>query len=183
MSSALRTLPYQYDRETTTLPGSGGTSFSEVPRSSKLVGKAVVERLDPKEKTAPSVYHQSDLPFRAAPILRPVAANKEASFTVDKEWEGVIDDVGISHFTAQLREVGTDSDQLDLAEIPIGDVLRDQRDSVRSGAVFRFLAGYAQDTNGTAIRKRLIYFRKGKSRIDSARETRWMEMAALFTNE
>lgn len=182
MNSTARLVPYDYDQDFTTFPVDRSRPIVKAPGSNALVDKAVVERLDPKEKLAPSAYYQSDLPFRAAPVLRPVAAHKEASFTVDKEWEGVIDEVGISHFTAQLQEVGSRNESIDLAEIPIGDVARNQRDLARPGAIFRFLVGYAQDSQGTVTRKRLIYFRKGKTRVDPAEETRWMEMAALFTN-
>lgn len=183
MNSTAAIAAFDHSDGLQTLPGSRRIAAAATRRSSAIISKVLVERHEGREQLVNGSSYSPVEAYSPAPELRPLAVNKTASFTVAKEWEGVVENVGISHFTAQLREVRAQTDDTDLAELPIGDISRQEWDLLKEGAVFRYLAGYAQDVRGTVTRKRLVYFRKGRVRTGIDKEAQWLEIAALFANE
>lgn len=118
--------------------------------------------------------------FFPAPEFRPLPARAEQVFAAAKEWEGFVQEVGNSHFTAELRELrGKGGDVSDTAEIPIGDIPASDRGLLREGAIFRYLVGYAKSSKGVT-RKRHVYFRRGKVNQDATDQPNWLAIAALF---
>lgn len=125
---------------------------------------------------ASSAYH-------AAPELRPLKQGAARNLTVVKEWEGVVNDIGISHFIANLVETRGGHDEIDVAEIPISDIPREYRDNLKLGAIFRYLVGYSQNAAGTVTKQRLVYFRKGRGRRNNGLEQNWLDMMACFKHD
>jgi hypothetical protein len=152
-------------------------------RQQRAVGQVVVDRHDGLEKSVGKIARSETEQYFSVPELRPVQSRKVASFSVAKEWEGSVDAIGISHFTAQLRETRGADDATDFAELPIADIPPLDRDRLREGAIFRYLIGYAQDSHGTVTRKRLVYFRKGKLKPKVDVQQSWLDMAAMFSND
>lgn len=172
-----------YDREAS-ITASWEKPFSTAERRrDHALAQVVVDRHDGLEKSIASKPRTETEQYFSVPELRKVQAKKSASFSVAKEWEGSVDTVGISHFTAQLRETRGADDAIDVAELPISDIPAADRDRLTEGAIFRYLIGYAQDDRGTVTRKRLVYFRKGKIRPKADVQESWLKMAAMFSND
>lgn len=160
------------------------------PVSSKSSRFEVITRQVEAEQQAPSI-NREHLPvsddqsrvFFAIPEFRLKPAHAEQVFAATKEWEGTIESVGNSHFTAQLREVRpTASRSVDIAEIPIGDIPAGDRHLLCEGAIFRYLVGYAKSKRGTT-RKRHVYFRRGRARNANDPTKRWLAIAAKFRDD
>lgn len=171
------------DEDWQTTRGRGDLQAPSEPSSGLIAERVVTDRYDGLENVVLRARVAHDEPFFAVPELREVAPGKRSSFSVEKEWEGSVDDIGVSHFTARLSETRHQDSDIELAEIPIGDIPCEHRDDLREGAVFRYLLSYARDDRGTVTKKRLVYFRKGRIRADHQTEQEWLKMASLFTHD
>jgi len=183
MSAAATAPSYVFDEDAQATIVRARAPLSPKAESASYAARVVVDRHDGREQNVAATPLASSRVFEAAPELRPIAHNKTASFTVAKEWEGVVESIGISHFMAQLREIGSTDDATEVAELPIGDIPAGEREKLREGAVFRYLIGYAQHRTRTVTRKRLVYFRRGRLPQDSSVEAEWLSIAAMFTDD
>jgi len=138
------------------------------------------ERYVARSLLSTEAYRPEENAFFPVPEFRPLPAKAEQVFAAAKEWEGFVQEVGNSHFTAELKELrGKGGEVADTAEIPIGDIPTADRKLLREGAVFRYLVGYAKSNKGVT-RKRHVYFRRGKVTQDVAEQPNWLALAALF---
>jgi hypothetical protein len=162
----------------------GGTAANSTEPSRLEAINRQIEAEQHTPKLGLEVRHiaEEDNAFFAIPEFRLKPAHAEQVFAATKEWEGTIESVGNSHFLAQLREIRPKADEgTDIAEIPIGDVPRSDRDLLREGAVFRYLVGYAKSAKGVT-RKRHVYLRRGTTKATD-KASRWLEIAAKFRHE
>jgi hypothetical protein len=138
------------------------------------------ERYVARSPMSTEPYQPEENAFFPVPEFRPLPAKAEQVFAAAKEWEGFVQEVGNSHFIAELRELrGKGGEVADTAEIPIGDIPAADRKLLREGAVFRYLVGYAKSSKGVT-RKRHVYFRRGKVTQDATEQPNWLALAALF---
>jgi hypothetical protein len=83
------------------------------------------------------------------------------SFNALQEWEGVVLEVGAESFTARLTDLTAGNKiETEEADFPIDDLRDEDRERLRSGAVFRWAIGYHRSPGGTRTRASRIVFRR-----------------------
>jgi hypothetical protein len=85
----------------------------------------------------------------------------QISFDPLQEWEGRVVEVKGDRFFANLLDITAGKHfEEEIAEFPLDDVSDIDRPLLRSGAVFRWLIGYARRSSGTKYRVSNIVFRR-----------------------
>ena len=109
--------------------------------------------------------------FKMSDASRGCAATPVTEFTFDslpqisfdplQEWEGRVVEVKGDRFFANLLDITAGKHfEEEIAEFPLDDVSDIDRPLLRSGAVFRWLIGYARRSSGTKYRVSNIVFRR-----------------------
>ena len=82
-------------------------------------------------------------------------------FLVLQDWEGVVETIGNETFTARLRDrASSESYAGEMAELPVADISEDDRELLRSGAVFYLTVGRLVRASGRQERVGRLVFRR-----------------------
>lgn len=76
-----------------------------------------------------------------------------------QEWEGLVESIGDTSFTARLRDLTDRSRGEEFAEIPLEEVDPADLKRLVQGAVFHLIIGFSK-RNGARRRETFLYFRK-----------------------
>lgn len=93
------------------------------------------------------------LPFPPSPTI------PRRTFRLLAKWEGIVDDVLVDSFTAELHDIHGD-DTPKVAEFALEEVDPADRNLVRPGAVFYWSVGYNVYISGQQERASSMYFRR-----------------------
>ena len=122
--------------------------------------------------TEPAVVSsKSGLKVINFPVFNRVTAGRGEFFAATQEWEGYVTAIYDDYFTADLRDVTANEDDVgEVAEIPIDAISPDDRSKLVEGLVFRWLVGYSKTKSLQYSKKQIIYIRasvaKPKGEID-----------------
>jgi hypothetical protein len=93
-------------------------------------------------------------------ISRLPAKNFYSNSSLIQEWEGYVESIGDTSFTAVIRDLTTSDDRAEeLVELPLDDLSESDRKRISPGTIFRWSIGYHVDRSGTKSRASRIVLR------------------------
>lgn len=115
-----------------------------------------------------AISSDSGLKILNLPTFKRVAATMGEFFAATQEWEGYVTAVYDDYFTANLRDVTANEDEIsEIAEIPIDSLSKDDQPKLTEGLIFRWLIGYSKTKSRQHSKKQIIYIRSGVAKSDS----------------
>jgi hypothetical protein len=97
----------------------------------------------------------------AKPLIRlPEGTLPKKRMLVLQQWEGVVTEVAADSFFAELQDLGDSSQPIEIVEIPIDEVPKDDQSLLASGSIFYWSIGHETSAGGQLRRISEIRMRR-----------------------
>jgi hypothetical protein len=121
----------------------------------------------PKSSAGEPLYVQTALVLPGKGRIAPEPVGRR--FELLQHWEGIVDSVGGSSFSARLADLTDETNEPEQAEFEITDVDESDRGLVTPGSVFYWMIGYDTSNVGQKLRTSLLRFRRIPALTESER--------------
>lgn len=78
-----------------------------------------------------------------------------------QQWEGVVTEVGEESFWAETHDLTHSENPVEVVELPLADLPREDRDMLQPGSVFYWIVGYEDSRGGQRRRSSEICLKRG----------------------
>lgn len=104
--------------------------------------------------------------------VSPVVLSAKSRFLLHESWEGVVEEVFSTYFSAQIVS-SLDSDRAEYVEILVDEVSPADRPLLAEGSMFYWSIGYQESRDGQRTRSSILKFRR-LPKLDKS-ETKWVK--------